>query len=385
MKIKVRPDDFSVNEISNLALKQKGAFACYRLYKQGWNTVEIINHLSKALSIPFNAFSYGGRKDRYGSTWQYITIEDARIFDSVSESYQLKFSGFMDRPMGPDLIEANEFKITIRDVEAKDLPATKKTIQQIATFGYPNYFDDQRFGSYRPLYGFLAERILKGHFNGALKTLLTFPSTSDSGPEKKRKLFLGDHWGQWQLCLNNAKTGFEKQTFSHLLKEPKGFLSLLRKIPQHDLSFYFSVYQSYLWNELLRRIIKKTCQTAILSFKGVAGDYLFYSTINDDNLHYLKGLSLALPCAKVKMPDTLSQGFYKETLAGAGIRQGMFNNIKTRQSFFCRAPRNALVFPENISYEFAADEIFQKKTKLILSFRLPRGSFATMLIKRLSL
>lgn len=385
MKIKVKPDDFSVNEIAHLKFKEKGAFACYRLEKHGWNTVELLKHLAKTLSLPFPAFAYGGRKDRHGSTWQYITINNTKTFESASKSYQLKFAGFLDRAMGPDLIEANEFRIVARDIDSTDTKAIKESIADVQSLGCPNYFDDQRFGSYDPLLGFLAEKILKGHFNGAAKILLTRPSSDDPGPEKKRKLFLSRHWGQWSSCLEIAKTGLEKQAFSYLLKEPKGFLALLKKIPAHDLSFDFSVYQSYLWNELLRRIIEETCRPSVVACDGKAGAYLFYLMIDNEKLNYLKGLSLPLACAKTQMPDTLSQKLYCQVLADAGIKHGMFNSIKTRQSFFCRAQRKTILFPDDLSYAFAEDDLFRGKIKLTLSFRLAKGSFATMLIKRILL
>ena len=49
--------------------------------------------------------------------------------------------------MGPDLIDGNQFSITVRKLNDKDLASAADEIENVNVFGYPNYFDDQRFGS----------------------------------------------------------------------------------------------------------------------------------------------------------------------------------------------------------------------------------------------
>lgn len=385
MKIKTVPGDFIVKEIACLDLRDKGSFGCYCLEKSGWNTIELLKHLAKKLSIPFDAIAYGGRKDRQALTWQYITIKGPKVFIPASNTYKLKFIGFTDRPMGPDLIKANDFKIICRDIDPGQEQGIEESIRCVLAQGFPNYFDDQRFGSYDPLDGFLAEKLLKGHFNGALRILLTLSSLDDPPAEKKRKTFLRGHWGAWEQCLKVSATEFEKRCFSHLAKDPKGFLPLLKMVPRSDLSFHFSVYQSHLWNKLLGRIINDLVKNEALRAAGKAGDYLFYTQLDDEKFGYLKNLMIPLACAKTKMPDALSASLYAGILAQEGIRQGMFNSMKVRQSFFCRAYRNALALPEDFFFEWAADGAGRKKKKLTLSFRLAAGCFATMLVKRIFL
>ena len=74
IKIKVKPEDFIVEEIANIPIKKEGAFCAYLLKKRGRNTVDLIKKLSKDFHIPFSDFSYGGRKDRYALATQYIAI-----------------------------------------------------------------------------------------------------------------------------------------------------------------------------------------------------------------------------------------------------------------------------------------------------------------------
>ena len=54
-----------------------------------------------------------------------------------------------------------------------------------------------------------------------------------------------------------------------------------------------------------------------------------------------------------------------------------------RDSFFSKASRRAVVRPGGLSVEAGDDEMYAKSRKLRLSFNLPRGSYATVLVKRL--
>ena len=74
IKIKVKPEDFIVEEIADISLTQTGDFCVYLLKKRGWNTVDVLKNLSRKLRLPSSDFSYGGKKDKYALTSQYITI-----------------------------------------------------------------------------------------------------------------------------------------------------------------------------------------------------------------------------------------------------------------------------------------------------------------------
>ncbi|MDD5066433.1 MAG: tRNA pseudouridine(13) synthase TruD, partial [bacterium] len=174
LKIKTEPGDFIVEELADLPLeKRRRPYAVYLLKKRNWNTVDLLLNLSKKLNIPFKDLSYGGKKDRYGLTSQYITIRERPYLNLETENYSLKFIGFMLDPMTAHFIRGNHFKITVRNLSPADLKKASEGIRQTAVYGYPNYFDDQRFGSYDAVQGFLGEKVIRKHYNGALKIYLT--------------------------------------------------------------------------------------------------------------------------------------------------------------------------------------------------------------------
>ena len=389
MKIKVKPEDFVVEEIADVAPQKRGAFGLFLLEKRGWNTVDLLRRLSRALGIPFSDFSYGGRKDRHALTRQYVAVKAQRMrngeprrIEVREEDYSLSFIGSSERPMGPDLIKGNRFSVTIRDVTEEAAGSALNGIEAVGQTGYPNYYDDQRFGSFDTRQGFIAEKIVKGHYNGALKIYLTHIRAADKGADKDRRRFFFEHWGDWRTCLESAKTLSERDSFSILVKDPKGFVPALQKIPGEEMSLFFSAYQSFLWNEVLRRVVKEKA-SALRSSPGIAGDYLFYAGLTPEAFELLRTLAMPTPASGITMPDDLTQALYADVLSERGIRPSLFNIRKIRQAFFKATERMAVVIPDELSWEASVDELYRDRQKLVLKFVLPRGSYATMFVKRL--
>ena len=428
IKIKVKPEDFVVEEVADISTSDTGNFCVYLLKKRGWNTVDVLKNLSKKLNLPSSDFSYGGKKDKYALTLQYITIgrqgykqttpsaptssqgggegrikkswimrKDVQSPSAVNsaeikrlipmkldkENYSLSFVGLMDRPMGPDLIKGNKFHIVVRNLTENELKLALSEIVCVKKDGYPNYFDDQRFGSFDGRQGFVAEKIIKKHYNGALKIYFSRIHPEDSKEEKEHRKFIYENWGNWQACITRAMSRFEKEAFSYLEKHPKGFVPILQRISHEEMVLFFSAYQSHLWNEVLRKIIRSISANSLKISRGIAGDYLFYTRLDDKNKGYLSMLVIPMPASNIRMPDTFTETLYSEVLKENDITSPMFNIRKIRQAFFKGIERKAVVIPEELSVDYSDDEIYQGKKKLVLDFFLPRGCFGTIFIKRI--
>jgi len=379
IKIKCRPQDFVVEELCELqAGPSKLPYAVYKLTKTGWSTVELLKKISSDLKIPFSCFAYAGRKDKHAVTTQFISIKGAKPVAVKTKDYSMEFYGFSGRPIGPGMISANKFVLVVRDLDEAKIAMALKNIAEVKAGGFLNYFDDQRFGSYDAQAGFFGEKALKKHFNGALKAYMSSVYIEETHSEKARKQKIFDSWGDWHRCLDLAGSDFERRAFDYLIKNPKDFLTPLKNIPADEVSLFFSAYQSFIWNECLRRLVKEKAGARCAVYPGVCGDYIFFS--GDD---YLLKLSFPMPAAKSVMPDVLSQKVYDLILSEQGITRAMFNGLKIRTAFFKAHLRAAMVVPRDIVSQPGDDELYPGKQKITLSFSLPRGSYATMLLKRL--
>ncbi|MEJ5166663.1 MAG: tRNA pseudouridine(13) synthase TruD, partial [Thermoanaerobaculia bacterium] len=342
MKIKVKEEDFIVEEKANIPFKEGGRFKIYLLEKRGFNTVDCILKISKTCKIPLGKISYGGKKDRYGITKQYVSIEGEKIKEIQEKSFSLKFIGEAERQMGPDLIEGNFFDIKIREIE-ESKENIERDIEEIKTKGFVNYFDDQRFGSFSKKDGFIAEKIIKKHYNGALKIYLTSIYPGDKREERERKKFFNENWKNWDACLQKAKTKFERIAFRILKNnEPNPFLKAINLIPKEELSLFFSAFQSYLWNKVAEKVIK-IYGLGFLSYRGNYWDYLFYKDLN--SFEYLKEIQIPTISHNIKYPDDFIKNVYEEILKERELKRNSFNLKKVKKAYFKSSKRSLIVFP----------------------------------------
>ncbi|MDD8025685.1 MAG: tRNA pseudouridine(13) synthase TruD [Acidobacteriota bacterium] len=381
--IKALPEDFIVEEKAALPLAAAGPYRVYRLTKVDWTTPDLVRHLARAFGVSPTAISYGGKKDKHGRTSQHIAVRDARDFSREENGFRLTALGFMARPMGPDLLLGNAFRIVLRDL-AETAPV-ERALAEVRETGFPNYFDDQRFRSYDPERGFFAEKILRRHWNGALQVFLTSTAPGMWGPEKIRRRELFDRWKDWPRCLELARGGEEREIFEFLTAHPKDQVKALHKLPQEEISMRYSSFQSHLWNELLRAVVRETV-AAPASVPGAEGEYLYWTGSRAPAAAGLLALDLPTCAARMEFPDDRTRDLFAGILQSRSLKFGDFRTRALHRVYFKSFPRPAAVKPENpVVLETGIDELNRGRRRLTLSFALPRGSYATILIKKLCL
>lgn len=381
--IKALPEDFIVEEKADLPLRAAGEFRVYVLRKNHWNTLDLVGYLSRLFRIPNDRFSYGGKKDKHGLTSQFIAVRDTCDLSRSGKGFSLQSVGFMDRAMGPDFIRGNAFTITVRDLDETE--SIDRNIREVEQTGFPNFFDDQRFRSYDPERGFFAEKILKRHWNGALQVFLTSAARDASKKERERKAGILESWKDWPRCLALAQSRLEQRIFRYLSGHPRNFAAALHLIPEEEISMQYAAFQSHLWNELLRRLIRLKVED-YREVRGKEGGYLFWRRLDPSSLAYFQSLEIPTAALKTDFPDSLTRKLADKILEEKGLRDGMFRTKALSRVYFRSFLRKALLTPDDIRVTgLADDELHRGKKKLTLSFSLPRGAYATILIKRLEL
>lgn len=141
--------DFIVDEISNIKFKGKGNFMILKIKKQFTSTWELLSIISEKLDIDEHLIGYAGLKDKNATTTQYISIplnksRDYKLLNG--KMIQVLDTFIHDKKLKIGDLAGNRFKITLKDVDEKDLPKIYQTLAQIQKNGMPNYFGYQRFG-----------------------------------------------------------------------------------------------------------------------------------------------------------------------------------------------------------------------------------------------
>jgi tRNA pseudouridine13 synthase len=384
-RIKCRPEDFRVEEVTDLRPSRSGRYRLYRLTKTEWNTVDLIVRLARDLRLPRDAFSFGGRKDRQAVTSQMVTIRDRADRSRRGPGYSLECIGSIDEPMTSQRIRANEFVIVLRDIADGDLPVVESNTAAVRSSGLPNYFDDQRFGSLDPELGLLGEAILRGRWEAALRIHLTLapPDAPDVVREHGRRIDL--IWRNWRVCLAEARSVTERRIFEHLLARPTDFQGACARVPHDAIAMALSAFQSHLWNRIACSIAEDAAaDTAVVP--GLAGPYVFPLHWRPTAYAGARRLTIPLPGPRMRLIHAELARTYFEVLARAGLREDAFTRIGLPSAAVRAVPRAFLLRPDRLRLQGAGpDDMHKGRMQCSISFALPRGAYGTMIVKRLAI
>jgi len=103
-----------------------------------------------------------------------------------------------------------------------------------------------------------------------------------------------------------------------------------------------------------------------------------------DAIAMLQSTELPLPCARIDRPEGLIGDLLDAVLQEEQVELREIRVKYPRDSFFSKGVRKAIIHPASLNCAVADDELHPQRHKMQLSFDLPRGSYATILVKRLT-
>jgi len=383
MKLKRLPDDFQVDEQISLP-PGGGQFALYNLSKNSLGTLEAIQAVGHKWNVPPQAISFAGLKDRHAATSQYITIRGGPQRGLSQTNLQVEYIRQIDRPIHASDIVANQFRIVVRDLDTPEVSATNAALDEIQADGLPNYFDDQRFGSVGESGDLLAKPWCLGNYERAVWLALADSNVHDRPTDRNEKTILRQEWGNWKKCLERMRPSVRRDVVNQLARQPTDFKRAITVFPHSLRSLWLAAFQSHLWNIVLARLIEQK----------VSGDQTQTHTIGPTRLPFFHKLSqqqrtqlqtaiLPLPSARLHLENAELLPLYDEVMASEGMELRQVRVKYPRDTFFSKGERPAVFGPANLSHSFASDDLYPGRQKLVLQFALPRGCYATILIKRL--
>ena len=307
-KIKQEIEDFYVEEIPDINIKEKGDYSYFILEKKNWESNKVISAIASKLKIKVNRFNMAGIKDKRAVTKQYVSVYkiDKELLEKINlKDIKIRFIGKGDERLKLGQLKGNKFKIKVRDVEKKP----KKILF------LENYFDEQRFSSQNYLIG---EHLVKREFSKVSDLL-------------KLNVKNNDH------------------------------VNHIRKLGKRALRFYINAYQSYIWNESLKEQIKKYDYKKV---KYSLSDFYFtYENVKNIKIPVVGFLS------ELKKLD-------KEIIKKIGVKKEDFLIREIPEISQEGNIRDAIVEVKNL-------KINLNKNTVLLEFELPKGSYGTLVVKKL--
>lgn len=403
-RLRETPADFRVTELEGIDPEPLAADpAVYdhlvlRVTLSSWETHEFASELSDRLGISRKRVSWAGTKDKHAETTQLFSVQNLKnpaipeIPDATIEPI-----GRLGRRITLGDLIGNKFRITI---QAPDTPANTTSItrelQQFCgtedSVCVPNYFGHQRFGTTRPITHEVGFRILEDDWQAAVMTYIGNPVPSEAPDTRAAREFV-EETEDWHAAIDKfpQRLRYERAILHRLAETdpqtPDEYRAGLEALPVNLQRLFVHAAQSYLFNRLLSRRL----DCGLPFDRAVAGDVVCFTDEYNDlrvpdtdrlhrvtadsetvNRHVSRGRAVVtapLIGTDTEFGDNTPGALAREVLDSAGLTRADFD---LPGEFRSRGTRRAILVQTPMT---------QTNDPLQLSFVLPKGSYATIVLR----
>jgi tRNA pseudouridine13 synthase len=384
MKLKQRPEDFSVTESWRFDPDPAGEWFVYLMDKQKLTTFEAVERICLAAGVQPVDVSYCGLKDKQGRTTQLVAVRRKPV-EIQEPDLRLKPLGRTRTALSAANTTSNRFAVTVRDLSEEDVARLAASVAEVQRLGVVNYFDSQRFGPLKHGQGFLVKDLMRGDAEAALKNHLARPSELDRTHDAKVKAFWRDHWGEWHL--KNPYPGAERYApvIRWLRLHPDDHLGAFLRTEPRWRALQVFTYQSWLWNEGVKRYLRDVVgMTRLVSVRYQAGTLLFPSSLQAAEARDLRDRTFPLLAPGAPLEDPAVRSAALSVLEREDMGLEDLRVPGTTQIHFDHEERPIFVKPGKLVVaEPRPDEETRGRLRVNVAFTLPPGAYATLVVKRL--
>tara|TARA_Y100000310_G_C20565966_1_gene755505 strand:- start:5 stop:1066 length:1062 start_codon:yes stop_codon:yes gene_type:complete len=351
MKLKHLPEDFRVEELIQPKLGE-GELTYFWLTKKGWTTEGALRAIARAMRINYRRLKFAGTKDKHAISKQAVSafkIPKERLEGLKIKDLTIDVIGTGEEPLSLGTLQGNKFTIVVRDVDNAPNATKVEDIKE----GFLNLFGKQRFG--RGNTHLIGKAIILGELEKACEEILCFIADNEFLDKKEFRQRIKAHWGKWAELIPQIPRGMhiEADVLKWLEHHPTDFAGAMRNLPKHLRRLYVHAYQSWIFNQALLQTPNAQGLLPVPGSKTVLGRDEFSQNVQ--KLLDKEGILLTdFGCER--MPELRSEGDVREARV----------TIKDLQ-----------VSPAQ------PDDAFEGKQKVTVSFSLPKGCYATVLVEQL--
>lgn len=378
---KESPEDFEVTEIPLYEPCGEGEHTYALIEKRGLTTLEMNRRLAKALEISERDIGYAGMKDAKGITRQTVSLKGtspeqvARLNIPNMKVLSAKRHGNKLR-LGH--LAGNSFRIRLRDVSANAASLAENCLAIIMTRGLPNYFGSQRYG----VRGNSAQaglKLLAGDFAGAVNAILGNPD--DISDERWRSALQayadGNAAAALELFPPHCRT--EKEIVRVLAKKPGEWEKALKSVHPKIIDLYLSAAQSQLFD--------LTVAARIAALDRVSSGDIACKHANGACFLVTDEAEAATRAAQFEISAT-GPMFGKKMLLPQGdtalLEEGILKDAGVERGIFNKAGRFSLDGERRpLRVQLKDPTVEMQDGTLLLEFSLPKGSYATTLLREI--
>jgi tRNA pseudouridine13 synthase len=409
-RLRADPADFRVREIEAMTPEPLDAdpggypHLLVRATLTDWDTNDFAGALSNALGISRERVSWAGTKDKRAVTTQLFSIRDVDAADLPDLSgADVEPLGRIGRNLEFGDLAGNAFEIRISDPERPDEVDAVTTA--LTDFGggrvaVPNVFGHQRFGSRRPVTHEVGLHVVREEWREAVLAYAGNPAETE--PERTQRAretvdeVAASPAPDWQAALDAVPghLGYERSMLHALVEnggeDPADFRAALEAVPWNLQRLFVNAAQSYAFN----RILSERLRRGLPFDRPVAGDVVCFTDadapdgltlpdtdrlqrVSEDRVdvvtrHCERGrafVTAPLVGTETDLGDGEPGDIERDVLDDLTLAPADFD---LPGNFESTGTRRAVLVGTEIEIE---------RDPLTLSFALPRGSYATAVLR----
>ena len=287
-RLRQRDDHFRVRELERFSVEPLSASTgsyphlVFRATLRGWDTNDFASRLSDALGVSRERVDWAGTKDKHAVTTQLFSVygvepedlpeingADVEVLgragrslefgDLAGNAFELVVSD-PDRPGNAEAITDELAEFSGGDGSREGAPTATSddaTDDRTVTIGVPNVFGQQRFGSKRPITHEVGLEIVRGDWEGAVMAYVGSPFQSEPAETREARRFV-EETRDWTEALERFPRGlgYERAMLSALVEadgEPDAetFRNAIDRLPRNLQRLFVHAAQSYAFNLML--------------------------------------------------------------------------------------------------------------------------------------
>lgn len=378
MQIKRLPEDFQVEEQVQLP-GQHGPYAYYRVEKRNLSTLSVRDEMATRLKVTPSYLAFPAYKDKSVVAVQYASVRKRAAETLEGRGFVAHRIGWGSRALRPGDLAGNRFALMLRDLDATQAAAIGPLLHSLGESGLPNYFDDQRFGSFSTE-GFIGKAILMRDAERAVWLYLAGPMAGDPREIRAFKRLVRTHWGQWGFLLHQAPQPSNFRSVLTFLKDhPQSHRKALNLIHDRLLSIYLIAFQSWVWNRILGRYLH-TLGHAEPTIIITGLDFPLPEKMPED----FTRMQLAMPNLTVRYSEALMPSV-EAVLAEEEMTPEDFKARILRRVYLPKSERPVWFTPLDVTAgEPVADTVFPGRWAAPVTFTLAPGQYATLIVKAIA-
>lgn len=385
--IKADYEDFVVEELPLYPAAGAGTHTYFLLEKAGLATHQAVAEIARALGVARHDIGFAGLKDARAVTRQWLSVEHVepeRVAALGLSRLKILATTRHTNKLRLGHLQGNRFHIRVRQSDPDRLAELQDALAELGRHGVPNYFGSQRFG-YRGDTWAVGRAIVAEDIDGAVDLMLGRPGPGDHGRVvQARQLYdQGDFEGAARAWPSLFRT--ERRMLRTLAREGGKRRRAFAAIDRTMRSFFVSAYQSELFNRVLSARLPGglgTLWDGDLAWRHESGSVFRVPSAAAEQARADAGeISPTGPLFGYRMTQPEGEPWRVEegVLSGEGLGPEAFHTPRLR----VKGSRRPLRFlPTEARASLGAD---RRGPYLALEFVLPRGCYATAVLRELFL